>query len=311
MGALDIGARGGAHAPLREIAPVVNFVGFEPDAEECARLNTARPREFRSAAYLPYALGATSGASTLHLCRSGGASSVRPPNRVLLNRFPDAGRFDVIATTPMTTRTLDDLRSDAAAAIPPYVGFIKIDTQGSELDILRGARRMLKEAAAVELEVEFAPLYEGQPLFRDVDAFMAECGFSLFKLRRMNWVRRGSADAATRTAGQLVFGDALYLRDPLPGGNSAPVTGPQQAEALILLACIYDCHDFASELAGDAAIATLIDARAVLEFIDRRMRGSAPNGLWKRRADRLGVTSWLHGYARSWARGDLDFYSRL
>jgi hypothetical protein len=43
LGILDVGARGGAHTALSEVAPLVNLVGFEPDPEECRRLNAEPP----------------------------------------------------------------------------------------------------------------------------------------------------------------------------------------------------------------------------------------------------------------------------
>ena len=60
------------------------------------------------------------------------------------------------------------------------VDFIKLDTQGSELDILHGAGSLLDNCSGLQLEVMFSPLYEGQPLFADVDAYLrcaaSSCG---------------------------------------------------------------------------------------------------------------------------------------
>lgn len=308
LGVLDIGARGGAHPALREIAPLVNWAGFEPDPEEAARLNAApRSEGFRSVTYIAAALGERSERRTLHLCRSGGASSLFAPNRPLLDRFPDAPRFDVVSTLEVDVRPLDSVRED----LPAYVGFVKVDTQGWELPILRGGVETLREAAAVEVEIEFASLYRGQPVFRDVDAFMAEQGFSLFKLRRMHWVRRNRAADPHRSSGQLMFGDALYLRDPIAHREAGRTADPRQIEALILLAALYDAHDFALELAADPAIAPLIDAPGITRFIEQRGSGAGLRGFWKRRADRLNLQSWWSGYERAWARGDRDFYTRL
>lgn len=39
---------------------------------------------------------------------------------------------------------------------------IKVDTQGTELDVLRGAGRLLDDTLAIELDVEFVSQYEGQ-----------------------------------------------------------------------------------------------------------------------------------------------------
>jgi len=311
LGVLDVGARGGAHAALSEIAPLVDLAAFEPDPGECARLNAHPPRAgFRSVRYLPLALGSAAAARTLHVCRSGGASSLFPPRRAFLDRFPDAARFDVVDTHELRAQPLDGIRAADRSALPAYVGFVKVDTQGAELDVLGGARDLLREVAAVEVEVEFTALYESQPLFRDVDRFMADAGFSLFKLRRMNWVRRGDIPAH-RTAGQLVFGDAFYLRDPLSGGGSAAIDDSRQLEALVLMAALYDCHDFALEVARDARHARALDSAALTAYVTSRARRAPVRGLWKRRADRRGLFAWFNGYDREWGRGDLDFYTRV
>src|SRR5207249_2189584 len=66
----------------------------------------------------------------------------------------------------------------------PYGEFIKLDTQGSELDILRTVDdSQWPDVLAVEVEVEFAELYTNQPLFFDVDGFLRSKGMVLFDLR--------------------------------------------------------------------------------------------------------------------------------
>src|SRR5207248_2510884 len=62
------------------------------------------------------------------------------------------------------------------------VDFIKLDTQGSELDILQGAGFLLDDCLGLQLEVMFSPLYEGQPLFADVDTYLRSRGFVLWRL---------------------------------------------------------------------------------------------------------------------------------
>jgi Methyltransferase FkbM domain len=72
------------------------------------------------------------------------------------------------------------------------IDFIKLDTQGSELEILQGGVRALAGVRCVEVEVEFNPIYRGQPLFYEVDAFMRGQGFVLWKLTNLVHYARGA-----------------------------------------------------------------------------------------------------------------------
>ena len=60
----------------------------------------------------------------------------------------------------------------------PYL--IKVDTQGFELEVLRGATAVLAETEIVILEVSFFRLFTSNPIFSEVILFMAERGFELY-----------------------------------------------------------------------------------------------------------------------------------
>jgi FkbM family methyltransferase len=318
LGVVDVGARDGLHAVFAEVAGLVDGVGFEPDAEECRRLNAAgAAARYRSLVFLPVGLGGTSGRRALHVCRSRGSSSLYRPERRFLDRFPDSARFAVESEPRVPVRPLDDVVDDPSLGMTKAIDFAKLDTQGSELEILQGARKTLDRIVAVEVEVEFARMYEAQPVFRDVDAFLAERGFTLFKLRRQEWVRSTLGRTAHWSAGQLVFGDALYLRDPLGAEGWVPEDA-RQAEALVLIAILYDLHDFALELVTRPPIAGLVDAGAVRAYVEARSRRLASP--WGRgtlvldvlRAVKAAVSS--HRYRRydaHWARSDGNFYTRI
>jgi len=313
LGIIDVGARGGVSPTVQAVAPLCDVVGFEPDADEARRLQEAGRRSvpWRSLAYLPYGLGAADGERLLYLCRSPGASSFYKPNRRFVDRFPDAGRFDIVTTATVPVRSLDSLVKDSQVAMPAFIGFLKIDTQGGELEILHGAEQVLREqAVAVEVEVLFAPIYESPSTFRDVDAFLNRCGFTLFKLRRMEWVRQAAAQRPQISAGQLVFGDALYLRDPLSARNGGAPAQPAQLEALVLIALLYDLHDFALELVHAPAWDGVFDRDVLRDYVGRQ--GRRLNSLRERCRMAKALCSASSGwrrYASRWARGDDNFYS--
>jgi hypothetical protein len=57
------------------------------------------------------------------------------------------------------------------------VEFIKIDVQGFESEVLKGAQHTLARAAGVHVELSFVPLYEGQSLFQDLWHHLSSLGF--------------------------------------------------------------------------------------------------------------------------------------
>lgn len=313
LGVLDVGSRGGVHPVLAAIAPLLDVVGLEPDQTECQRLaaTATNGHRFKSLRYLPYALGETDREGTLHLCRAAGSSSLYKPNRSLLDRFPDEHRYDVVGTVNVPIRSIDSLRQEAQ--LPRWLDFFKIDTQGSELQVLRGAAQTLRhQVVAIEVEVEFAALYEGQPLFRDVDAFLASFGFMLFKLRRQEWVRRALAARSYLSAGQVVFGEALYLRDPLGLPQGDMFQEAHHLEALILLATRFDLHDFALELLSTPQVANRLEApESIRQWIERRSRKLASLTERLRTARAWYGANGSRRYAARWGRGDHNFYSVL
>lgn len=200
---IDVGARGGIDPRWAPYHDTLDVIAFEPDTVECDRLNsTAFPYRIR---FLPVALGDTDNrTSTLHLCRQPGCSSLLEPNMDFCGMFPYAESMEVVGQYPLTLQRMDSVVRDFEP------GVIKVDTQGTELDVLRGAGHLLDSAIAIELEVEFVPQYRGQALFCDVDIFMRAQGFTLRGIKRSYW--RARAQHTHSHGGQIVHGDALYLR---------------------------------------------------------------------------------------------------
>jgi hypothetical protein len=126
----------------------------------------------------------------------------------LFHGFPDWGR--VVATEPVDTRRLDDLPETAGADL------LKLDIQGAELMVLRHAEARLRDATVIQAEVEFLPLYRGQPLFSDIDIFLRARGFVLHRFHPTvsRAVRPMMVNADPYAGlGQLVWADAVFIRD--------------------------------------------------------------------------------------------------
>jgi FkbM family methyltransferase len=231
---VDCGARAG-RLP-RWLRPLKNsqYVGFEADAEECSRLNRTARAGHR---YIQVFLGRAAHQRAFFLTRSAACASLLQPNTSFLAPFAGlAPLFAVERTILVDTVPLDQCLAASGVTSPD---FLELDTQGSELEILENAGSVLGGLAAVRVEVEFAPLYVNQPLFADVDLFLRTRGFELFDLSRYRASRVLPADVETR--GQLLWGQALYLRD-------YRTLAPGRAIRLGVMAALLDRPDLALEI---------------------------------------------------------------
>ena len=72
--------------------------------------------------------------------------------------------------------------------------FLKLDVQGGELDVLRGAKGTLAKTEVVQLEVALLPYNEGAPTASEVVTFMDEQGFTIYDIA--GFVRPNKKDLA-------------------------------------------------------------------------------------------------------------------
>lgn len=132
----------------------------------------------------PYCLGERDSEGTLHICFDPFTSSPRAPAPdPEMYIFGDGvdyifeGAMRPVERRPIQIRTLDGLDELRDGKVPPP-DLLVLDTQGTELEILRGAHGTLASTTiALYVEVEFVELYEGQSLFGDVAAFLRDLDF--------------------------------------------------------------------------------------------------------------------------------------
>jgi FkbM family methyltransferase len=221
---VDVGARWGAREAWWRLHPLASLVGFEPDPGECQRLNQL-VQDGDAEQYVASAAGKANGKATLHLAFEPACSSLYPPDAAVIERYPQCREIREISTEEVTVKTLDTWWSEAGK---PDVSFVKLDTQGSELDILMGAEKLLAGCLGLEVEVEFNALYTGCALFHEVDKFLRDHGFSIWCLRSLCHYaekpmgRTGKPDqihfdgkwhAIPTGSGRLFWGNAVYFRD--------------------------------------------------------------------------------------------------
>lgn len=200
---VDVGCRWGFSDVWTRLGSRCLTIGFDPDAEECRRL----ARRYRGQAQVrlePVGLDEEPGLATLYLTVNPGGYSLLPPAMDAVERHPGltGGRLEGTAVVEVTT--LDAWCEEQGV---DRVDVIKLDTQGTELAILRGAAETLGRVRAVEVEVEFNQLYEGVPLFGDVDHYLRGKGFVLWRLRNLAHYGRFGARRGWRVADAHYFDD--------------------------------------------------------------------------------------------------------
>jgi FkbM family methyltransferase len=78
------------------------------------------------------------------------------------------------------------------------VNFLNMDTQGFELEILRGLEEEIKNIRYIQTEINNVPLYKNMPLLKDIDKFLNNAGF--IRLITVFWNE------------DCYWGDAFYIR---------------------------------------------------------------------------------------------------
>jgi FkbM family methyltransferase len=224
-------------------APRLTIYGFDADADACNQMNAdLQARQVNwTEKHIPLALWNSAGKATLHVTQFPGCSSLYAPNELYIKRFRgNSELIKLVATEELPTTTLDEFCIREGIN---EIDLIQIDTQGGELPVLEGASGILERGVlAVIAEVEFIRIYANQPLFGDVDVYLRNKGFTLFDLVHLHRdYRRSSPIISNEHPGQLVWGDAFYLRDPLQEQINTYLKTPHK---ILKLACIADVLNF-------------------------------------------------------------------
>lgn len=175
----DVGAnRGNFAATILLGAPLSQVHCFEPNPELFPQLK-AKCESFGLEQGMPRAIpngvgvGSQPGTLELIVTNFAAASSMLPIADASREGWPKAD-FGVRARIPVPVITIQDY---AAANGIADARLLKMDVQGFELEVLRGCGDFLSSIDYVYAEIQFAPLYEGAPVWTDLLRYLKERGF--------------------------------------------------------------------------------------------------------------------------------------
>ena len=197
---LDVGANTGQFATdLRATGWTGRIVSFEP-------LSTAHRALSERAAADPLwivppamALGATAGKSEINVSANSVSSSLLAIDAQVVAVEPNT-QYTSVET--IDVGTLDGIVSPAWAG--PFA--LKLDTQGFELEVLRGAEKTLPHVQVIATEMSLVSLYTGGARFADVYRFLEDRGFSAIA------ITEGFVDTVRNEMLQV---DVVFIRKPI------------------------------------------------------------------------------------------------
>lgn len=241
---IDLGARGGFDLDILSLAGGVEAIGFEPDPAEAGQLRRSIPRGWRTVRILEYAIGGRAGIAKLHIPPNPAGASILPHNQAMLDEYGYEALHKTKSTVDVAVTTLDDLLTEGALKNAHY---LKIDIEGAELDVLRGAQRLLAACQAIKVEVSFVEQRVGQPLAHEVIAFLETTGFSLFDIGDSHrWRRRPLPAHPLMTnfempysRGRIAQADLLFFR------RHDAASSARDVSAAVLIAAAMGYFDYA------------------------------------------------------------------
>jgi FkbM family methyltransferase len=166
---LDVGAnRGQAAAAFMAAFPAAKVYSFEPNPAALAQLRACGAEVIQSA------LGAADGSMTLNIPQDDVGASLLPWAHGVAGQH---GAWTVPAgELQVPVKRLDDVCGSLGIAA---ADILKVDTQGFDLEVLRGAGDMLRKAAirVVQVEMNFTEYYQGQGKAADVLGMLIGRGY--------------------------------------------------------------------------------------------------------------------------------------
>lgn len=173
---IDVGANAGQYATMlrRDVGFRGEIISFEPNPDVFARLE-ATARMDRHWHIHNIALSDRDGQATFHIMAADQFSSLNAPGEGLEPIFAERNRVEKSVHVPCAR--LETLIDELEPARDARAILLKMDTQGHDAGVVRGAGAALGRMVGVQTELAIRPLYAGATDYRDMIALLAEAGF--------------------------------------------------------------------------------------------------------------------------------------
>lgn len=186
---LDVGANTGqfAQSLRREFDYAGEIISFEPLKDAFAALERASASDPHWRC-LNLALGDKDGLSKIHVSANSHSSSLLDAVDRAIEIEPSIG---YVGEQEITVRRLDGLFDELTR--PDDRVYLKIDTQGYEMQVLNGALGVLDRVELIQLETSLIPVYQGELLIGDVIKYLDYLSFRIVSIEP-GWYDKKTAE---------------------------------------------------------------------------------------------------------------------
>ena len=231
IGALKLNKEKESFYELLDYFPSSKIIGFEIEKEVCEKMNY---ESLKGIKYYPYALGKANEKRKLYITQHPMCSSLYKPNETFNKLYNNLEVTNLKDEIEIDTITLDYFIDKHDIG---NIDFIKIDVQGAELDIFKGASNALKNVLNIVCEVEFIDVYENQPLFGDICNYLSQYNLMFNKFLGLagRAIKPVKLDNNSNKPSQHMWSDAVFVHHILKIHDLNNI----QLIKLSLLACVY------------------------------------------------------------------------
>jgi FkbM family methyltransferase len=169
---IDIGANEGQFIDkISKILPGVNIYSFEPLKDSFIKLEK-KISDKKNITAFNFALGDKEKENIINRNEYSPSSSLLELTDLHKNAFPITKK---VKEENIYVKELDKIANELELKKKVMM---KIDVQGYELNVLRGAEKAIKGVDIILVETSFHELYKNQPLFKDIYNFLSDKGFN-------------------------------------------------------------------------------------------------------------------------------------
>lgn len=203
---IDVGAHyGETYNTYKKFANEFSYIGFEPDPDTYSILkkNFENLKPHENHKIINSAVGPNNGTISFIKTQADAVSGVLPPEDELNNRVP-SGDHIIIDKFDVPVKTLDYVLNEFST-----VSLLKIDTEGFDLECLKGAEESLNSSKinVIMCESFFVKYRQGQCYFWDIASFLKSKNYYFINLY----------DSRNTTQGRLYTANGLWISKRVAG----------------------------------------------------------------------------------------------